>query len=134
MTDKGSSRVLRWYPRAWRDRYGEEMSALIEDFAGEGKLRFWDHVDLIRVGLLLRRGTRPARPTMRRVQRGTIRLASAVVALLAAVMLIFSAYQSQTASSASSQVSVRNKTAIVVDVSSVAVTAGAAMTLRRGGQ
>jgi hypothetical protein len=24
-------RLLRWYPRAWRDRYGEELTALMED-------------------------------------------------------------------------------------------------------
>jgi hypothetical protein len=28
--------LLRWYPRAWRDRYGEELLALIQDTLEEG--------------------------------------------------------------------------------------------------
>jgi len=28
--------LLRWYPRAWRDRYGEELLALIQDTLDEG--------------------------------------------------------------------------------------------------
>jgi hypothetical protein len=30
------SSLLRWYPRAWRDRYGEELLALIQDTLDEG--------------------------------------------------------------------------------------------------
>jgi hypothetical protein len=29
--------LLRWYPRAWRERYGEEMLALIQDDLEEGR-------------------------------------------------------------------------------------------------
>jgi len=29
--------LLRWYPRAWRDRYGEELLALIQDSLQEGR-------------------------------------------------------------------------------------------------
>jgi hypothetical protein len=29
--------LLRWYPRAWRERYGEELLALIQDTVGEGR-------------------------------------------------------------------------------------------------
>lgn len=34
--------LLRWYPRHWRDRYGDELAALMEDMAGGGPptLRF----------------------------------------------------------------------------------------------
>ena len=28
--------LLRWYPQAWRDRYGEELLALIQDTLDEG--------------------------------------------------------------------------------------------------
>lgn len=29
--------LLRWYPRVWRERYGEELLALIQDTADEGR-------------------------------------------------------------------------------------------------
>jgi hypothetical protein len=29
--------LLRWYPRAWRERYGEELLALIQDTVDEGR-------------------------------------------------------------------------------------------------
>lgn len=31
------SSLIRWYPPAWRERYGEEMTALMEDTLGEGR-------------------------------------------------------------------------------------------------
>jgi len=31
------ARLLRWYPRAWRERYGEELLALIQDTLDEGQ-------------------------------------------------------------------------------------------------
>ena len=29
--------LLRWYPRAWRERYGEELLILVQDNLGEGR-------------------------------------------------------------------------------------------------
>ena len=29
--DPGAARLLRWYPRGWRERYGEEFLAMVED-------------------------------------------------------------------------------------------------------
>src|ERR1700723_3922499 len=29
--------LLRWYPRAWRERYGQELLALIQDTLDEGR-------------------------------------------------------------------------------------------------
>jgi len=26
-----AAKLLRWYPRAWRERYGEEFLAMVED-------------------------------------------------------------------------------------------------------
>ena len=132
MSGQRTSRMLRWYPRVWRARYGEEMAALIEDFADGGKLSLKDHLDLIRVGLLMRRDARPAWPKLRRVRLITIRVASGVAALLLVLTLIFSAYRSQATTAVSSQAAVRNKTAIVVDVGGVVVTAAATMKIRRG--
>jgi hypothetical protein len=31
------ARLLRWYPRAWRERYGEELLALIQDTLDDGR-------------------------------------------------------------------------------------------------
>jgi len=33
--DRDLSRLLRWYPRAWRERYGEEFLAMLEDTVGD---------------------------------------------------------------------------------------------------
>ena len=29
--DPDAAKLLRWYPRAWRERYGEEFLAMVED-------------------------------------------------------------------------------------------------------
>ena len=34
MSPASTRRLLRWYPRAWRERYGEELIATIEDQLG----------------------------------------------------------------------------------------------------
>ena len=34
----GRARLLRCYPRAWRDRYGDELLAYLDDMYGEGRL------------------------------------------------------------------------------------------------
>jgi hypothetical protein len=31
------NRMLRWYPRAWRERYGDELLALLQDTVDEGR-------------------------------------------------------------------------------------------------
>ena len=30
-SDPDLAKLLRWYPRAWRERYGEEFLAMVED-------------------------------------------------------------------------------------------------------
>jgi hypothetical protein len=40
--------LLRWYPRAWRERYGEELLALIQDTLDEGRPRW-----RLRLGVIL---------------------------------------------------------------------------------
>jgi hypothetical protein len=44
-------RLLRWYPRWWRDRYEDEMLALLDDELGDGRppIRLW--VSLVAHGL-----------------------------------------------------------------------------------
>jgi hypothetical protein len=43
--------LLRWYPRAWRERYGEELLALIQDTLEEGRPTWWLRLGVIWGGL-----------------------------------------------------------------------------------
>jgi hypothetical protein len=45
---------LRWYPAAWRARYGDELRALIEDHAGADGPRLRERASLARHGLVER--------------------------------------------------------------------------------
>jgi hypothetical protein len=76
-------RALRWYPRAWRNRYGDELMALVEDYSESGKLRFSDRLDLVRAGLLMHRRSRiPSRfARRRRVVARVVGCAAALFAL-----------------------------------------------------
>ncbi len=56
---RSTARWLRAFPRAWRDRYGEEVRALIEDLEGDDDLRAVDRLDLLRSGLRTRTHSRP---------------------------------------------------------------------------
>jgi hypothetical protein len=42
--------ALRWYPKAWRDRYGGELAALIEDSYGERSLPMRARVSFMKGG------------------------------------------------------------------------------------
>jgi hypothetical protein len=41
--------LLRWYPRAWRERYGGELAALIQDNLDEGRPAWSSSRALIRL-------------------------------------------------------------------------------------
>jgi hypothetical protein len=44
--------LLRWYPPAWRDRYGDELTALMEDtYAAPGRVPRRARLRLVRAGL-----------------------------------------------------------------------------------
>jgi hypothetical protein len=44
--------VLRWYPAGWRDRYGDEMTALLHDtYAAPGRIPLRARLGLARAGL-----------------------------------------------------------------------------------
>ena len=43
-----AQRSLRWYPPAWRRRYGEELIALLEDTYGDGSLPLSCRLALLR--------------------------------------------------------------------------------------
>ncbi len=45
------ARLLRWYPRAWRERYGEELLALIRDTLDEGRPTWRLRLGVARGGL-----------------------------------------------------------------------------------
>jgi hypothetical protein len=47
-----AERALRWYPAAWRDRYGDELQALMEDTYGAGRRVPWhDRLDIAGAGV-----------------------------------------------------------------------------------
>ena len=46
-----AARLLRWYPRAWRERYGEELLALIQDTLDEGRPTWRLRLGVVRGGL-----------------------------------------------------------------------------------
>ena len=46
----GTPRVLRWYPSAWRRRYGRELVALLEDTYGDRPLPLRCRLSLIHSG------------------------------------------------------------------------------------
>ena len=52
--DKQPWRWLRAFPRVWRDRYGGELGALIDDLREEKGLRLSDPIDILRSGLAMR--------------------------------------------------------------------------------
>jgi hypothetical protein len=62
------ARLLRWYPRAWRERYGEELLALIQDTLDDGRPTWRLRFSVIWGGL--RERGHQARRTM--VRRGDV--------------------------------------------------------------
>jgi len=61
------SRLLRWYPRAWRERYGDEFLAMVEDTL-DGRRPGWRlHLGVIWAGLR-ERGRRVVPAALRRMQ------------------------------------------------------------------
>jgi hypothetical protein len=44
--------LLRWYPPAWRDRYGPELVVLMEDTYGTGKPPLRSRLGIMRAGLI----------------------------------------------------------------------------------
>jgi hypothetical protein len=54
MNSRDARRVLRWYPAAWRRRYGEELIAMLDDTHGDDELPRAARMSLIRSGLIER--------------------------------------------------------------------------------
>ena len=50
LTPEEGRRLLRWYPPAWRDRYGHELLALVEDTVGDGPVPARLRASLVRAG------------------------------------------------------------------------------------
>ena len=62
------ARLLRWYPRAWRKRYGEEFLALVEDTLGGREPGWRLHLGVVWAGLR-ERGRRAVPATLRRIAK-----------------------------------------------------------------
>lgn len=54
MNADDARRVLRWYPRSWRRRYGDELVALLEDMFGDEPLSVGCRMSLFRSGTIER--------------------------------------------------------------------------------
>ncbi len=67
MTAGRHERLLRWYPPAWRERYGEELLALMEDTYGERGVPARGRAEIVRAGLRqrLEPGSAPPGPADR---------------------------------------------------------------------
>jgi hypothetical protein len=83
------ARLLRWYPRAWRERYGEELLALIQDTLDEGRPTWRLRLGVIGGGLRERvhQAGQAARATaVKRLSRsglgGIMFVAGSIIALL----------------------------------------------------
>ena len=63
--DPRLGRLLRWYPRAWRERYGEEFLAMVEDTLDGGRPGWRLRLGVIWAGLR-ERGRRAGRAAWRR--------------------------------------------------------------------
>src|SRR5262249_49894202 len=51
---KRAERLLRWYPRAWRDRYGPEFAELLVSDITERPKAPWRTLDVARGGIVAR--------------------------------------------------------------------------------
>ncbi len=74
MNGAASHRLLRWYPSAWRARYGDEMVALMQDTYGDDRVPWRQRWSLARRGLgerVHRLGRREPRPEDR-VRNGSL--------------------------------------------------------------
>ncbi len=81
-----STRWLRVFPRTWRNRYEDELAALIEDLEHDDDLRAVDRLDIMRAGLQARaRG--PHRRATILATTGAATLASTLGALTLAGVL-----------------------------------------------
>lgn len=54
MNADDARRVLRWYPRSWRRRYGGELAALLEDMFGDEPLSVGCRMSMFRSGTIER--------------------------------------------------------------------------------
>ncbi len=69
-------RLLRWYPTAWRNRYGDELVALLEDTYGDQSIPWRCRLSLVRAGTVERvRGSgleRDSDESRQRVRSGSL--------------------------------------------------------------
>ena len=81
------ARLLRWYPRTWRERYGEELLALIQDTLDEGRPTWRLRLSVISGGLRERghqagRAVRAAAKLAVRPDLSAMLVAGTIIALL----------------------------------------------------
>ena len=73
MTSRRTARrLVRWYPPAWRARYGEELAELIVAMAGAGGIPWRDRADVARAGVRARLAPAGGAAPEQRARRGVI--------------------------------------------------------------
>jgi hypothetical protein len=80
--EQHARRLVRFYPRSWRDRYGDELAALIIDDLTDQPRSLWRDLDVVRAGLA-------ARLSACGIARGPVRDRSATTAAAAAGAVVF---------------------------------------------
>ncbi|MGH9303586.1 MAG: hypothetical protein ACRDZ5_04130, partial [Acidimicrobiales bacterium] len=80
-----TKRWLSLFPRAWRARYGGELSGLVEDLQNDDDLRASDRVDMLRSGLAIRQHS-PGRPSPRSL-RAAVGMGTAALCAVAGLAL-----------------------------------------------
>ena len=79
--------ILRWYPASWRDRYGDELAALLKDTYANGPIPLRSRLSLARAGSVERlnhHGIGPAGGPYERVRSGSLLVLCAWVVVVVA--------------------------------------------------
>ena len=79
--------VLRWYPAPWRNRYGDELVALLEDTYEGAPIPLRSRLSLVRAGSVERlnhRGIGPSGRPLERVRSGSLLVLCAWAAMVVA--------------------------------------------------
>lgn len=82
--DRRAHRLLRCYPRVWRDRYGDELVALLVDDLADRPRSWRRDLDVLRAGF-------SARLAVLGVTRGPVQDRSSAAALAAVASVCFAA-------------------------------------------
>jgi hypothetical protein len=117
-----SDRLLRAYPAAWRERYGDELASLIEAGSDDGRVPWRVKLDVIRAGLAQR--LRSSGPPEARIRDGVLLVLEAWATFVMAGLAFAKSSEHMAANTA--YISVQ----LAAGVGTLAVLAGVALVAR----